>query len=131
MAKIVEVSYRKLFNLGNYENETLGTRVEVGENETPEEAMADAKAFIDAQAAELQAEREDERADADLVHFLLRKNQAQIHDLKQLKENLVRQVTILAKVLETHGLPVDWDPAEFEDREEGPEKIEEENGVPF
>lgn len=38
--KITGIEYKALFNLGNYENETIGLRAKLEENETPEAATA-------------------------------------------------------------------------------------------
>jgi hypothetical protein len=44
--KIVTVEYKRLRNLGNYENETVGASAQVEDGETPEEALEKLKVFV-------------------------------------------------------------------------------------
>lgn len=47
MMNVSKVSYRKKFNLGNYETEDLEVEVTVQPGENPGEAMARAKQFVE------------------------------------------------------------------------------------
>jgi hypothetical protein len=53
-----DVSYGATFNLGNYENERIDIRITVEDGETPDAALARAKAFVAAAHAATVAERE-------------------------------------------------------------------------
>src|SRR4051794_29142152 len=53
-----DVSYGATFNLGNYENERIDIRLATLDGETPEAALARAKAFVAAGHAATLAERE-------------------------------------------------------------------------
>lgn len=45
--KITEISYEKVFNLGNYSNEKIGVRVQLAEGESPLDAFAEAKKQVE------------------------------------------------------------------------------------
>lgn len=60
--KIITVEYRRLRNLGNYENETVGATAEVQDGETPEEALEKLKVFVAEQLLAKQREIEFDEA---------------------------------------------------------------------
>ncbi len=45
--KVTKVIYHKVFSLGNYENEKIGTEIEIGENENPVDALFEAKKYVE------------------------------------------------------------------------------------
>lgn len=45
----VAVSYEKLFNLGNYQNVRVGVSVQLVDGEAPADALARARAWVEAQ----------------------------------------------------------------------------------
>jgi hypothetical protein len=45
--KIVQVEYRRLRTFGSYENETVGATAQVGEEETPEQAIETVRQWVD------------------------------------------------------------------------------------
>jgi hypothetical protein len=47
--KVTSVEYKKLVNSGNYEHQSLSVTVALEEGETPHEAVARAKKFVEAE----------------------------------------------------------------------------------
>jgi len=44
---IKNVTYHKVFSLGNYENEKIGIEIEVGEGENPVDVLFEAKKYVE------------------------------------------------------------------------------------
>lgn len=70
--KILTVEYRRLKNLGNYENETIGAVAQVEAGETPEQALEKLKVFVSEQflgkvLQSMLPEVDDDNADGDNV----------------------------------------------------------------
>lgn len=42
-----QVSYAKVFSLGNYENEKIGVEIEIGQDENPIDALFEAKKYVE------------------------------------------------------------------------------------
>ncbi|KAB8140737.1 hypothetical protein F8S13_22280 [Chloroflexia bacterium SDU3-3] len=74
---ITSVSYGKTFNLGNYENEKLHATVALDAGMTPEQALAEARAFVEGQ-----------HADADHLRALQERVDEAHHALRQLTTRL-------------------------------------------
>jgi hypothetical protein len=53
--EVTQVHYQMLMSLPNYENEKMGAWANVGVGETPEEAMADLKAWVIEQLTQFKA----------------------------------------------------------------------------
>lgn len=45
--RITSVQYSRVYSLGNYENEKIGVEVEVPVEDDPQEALAEAKKFVE------------------------------------------------------------------------------------
>lgn len=50
MLNIKTISYRRVFNRGNYQSEAIEITVEVEEGQNPDEVMAEAKQWVEEQA---------------------------------------------------------------------------------
>ena len=46
--KVTKIFYKRLFNLGNFQNEEIGIEVEIEDGELPSEALTRAKKFVNA-----------------------------------------------------------------------------------
>lgn len=74
--KIVTVEYRRLHSFGDYSNETVGAVAEIGEHQTPEDALGELRTWVTMQ----------------LSHSgEIRTLQGEINELRWKKENLERQ----------------------------------------
>lgn len=80
--KIVQVEYRRLRTFGNYENETVGAMAQVGEGETPEQAVEALRQWVDAILGDAEERSELQNA---------------ISELRWKKENLERQFEMAGK----------------------------------
>lgn len=50
--QITSIEYKKLFNRGNFEHESLSVQIELEDGETPHEAVKRAKAFVEREMKE-------------------------------------------------------------------------------
>jgi hypothetical protein len=55
---ITTVTYSKVFSLGNYENEKIGVEVSIGENEDAQQALTEAKNFVEFSSNKFKEEME-------------------------------------------------------------------------
>jgi hypothetical protein len=51
---ISQIEYSRVFNTGDYENEKIGVVVEVGAGENPQEALNEAKKFVELSSKNVQ-----------------------------------------------------------------------------
>lgn len=59
--KILTVEYSRVFSLGNFENEKIGVVVEVGKADKPQEALNEAKKFVELSSKNVQGNLEQAR----------------------------------------------------------------------
>jgi hypothetical protein len=60
--KVESVTYKRLTNLGNYENETVAVSVLVEDGDSPQAALEAARAFVDRNLSNREHEAQLERA---------------------------------------------------------------------
>jgi hypothetical protein len=110
--KIVKVEYRRLYSLGNFENETIGVVAEVqedgdGNTEDAEAILAHAKEWCDDRFAALREMRGDQRLVDDLRHDVEEKK----FELANLEVGIEKAKARWEKAmafLKLHGLSTDF-----------------------
>ena len=95
--KITKVTYRALFNLGNYENETIEFETRLEENETPEEAIARLRDRAVACAGSNVEENESKR----------RKLQVEVAGLERKMKETQKQWVEITDFLKAQGIKTD------------------------
>lgn len=106
---IITIHYQRVKSLGNYENERIGAWVNVEEGQTTDDALRQAKAFVEARLGLSDEADEAQKRISRLEYEHLSLGR----QVRQLEERLssAKQVWQLAKrILAAHGIDIGADP---------------------